>query len=89
MTIDPTCKVKDDLVNELIALNDKLNTLSPSLLRSREAQAEVQEKRESLYIELKLHRKRGHGGKPCPAARFLRKDQPIPRLEHPLGRERS
>ncbi len=62
-----TCKVKDDLVNQLIALNGKLNTLSPGLLHSEQARAEVQEKRETLYIEIKLHRKKGHEGKPCPA----------------------
>jgi hypothetical protein len=62
-----TCKVKDDLVNQLIALNGKLNTLSPGLLHNEQARAEVQEKRESLYIEIKLHRKKGHEGKPCPA----------------------
>jgi hypothetical protein len=32
MASEPTCKVKDDLVNQLIALNSKLNTLSPSEL---------------------------------------------------------
>jgi hypothetical protein len=64
--------VKDDLVNQLIALNSKLNTLSPSLLRSEQARAEVQERRESLYLEIKLHRKKGHDGKPCPAVQRLR-----------------
>jgi hypothetical protein len=65
------CKVKDGLVNQLIALNDKLNTLSPSLLHSEQARAEVQERRESLYVEIKRHRAKGHEGKPCPAARYL------------------
>jgi hypothetical protein len=76
MASEPSCKVKDDLVNQLIALNGKLNTLSPSLLRSEQARAEVQERRESLYLEIKLHRKKGHDGKPCPAVQHLRKDQP-------------
>ncbi len=31
--------------------------------------AEVQERRESLYAEIKYHRAKGHEGKPCPAAR--------------------
>jgi hypothetical protein len=73
MTSGKNCKVKDDLVNQLIALNGKLNTLSPGLLRGEQARAEVQEKRESLYVEIKLHRKKGHEGKPCPAVqRFVR-----------------
>lgn len=62
------CTVKDDLVNQLIALNNKLNTLSPALLQSQQARAEVQGRRESLYGEIKQHRSKGHGGKPCPAA---------------------
>ena len=55
-------------MNELIALNNKLNTLSPALLRSEQARAEVQERRENLYVEIKQHRAKGHEGKPCPAA---------------------
>ena len=73
MTSADNCKVKDDLVNQLIALNNKLNTLSTELLHSAQARAEVQERRENLYIELKRHRAKGHEGKPCPAAkRFWR-----------------
>jgi hypothetical protein len=68
MTSGNKCKVKDHLVNQLIALNDKLNTLSPALLRSEQARAEVQERRENLYDEIKRHRAKGHEGKPCPAA---------------------
>jgi hypothetical protein len=67
MASEPSCKLKDNLVNQLIALNGKLNTLRPGLLRSEQARAEVQERRESLYLEIKLHRKKGHRGKPCPA----------------------
>jgi hypothetical protein len=66
------CKVKDDLVNQLIALNSKLNTLSPDLLRSDQARAEVQEKREMLYAEIKRHRKTGHEGKHCPAVEHIK-----------------
>jgi hypothetical protein len=67
MTSGRKCRVKDNLVNQLIALNNKLNTLSPDLLHSEEARAEVQERREGLYIEIKRHRAKGHEGKPCPA----------------------
>jgi hypothetical protein len=63
------CKVKNDLVKQLIVLNDMLNTLSPSLLHSPEARAKVQERRVILYMEIKRHRAKGHEGKPCPAAR--------------------
>ena len=65
------CKLKDALVNQLIVLNDKLNTLSPALLHSEQARAEVQERRESLYVEIKQHRAKGHEGRPCPAAQRL------------------
>jgi hypothetical protein len=68
MTSGNNCKVKDSLVNQLIALNNKLNTLSPALLHSEQARAEVQERREILYVEIKRHRAKGHEGNPCPAA---------------------
>jgi hypothetical protein len=68
MTSENKCKVKDDLVNQLVTLNNKLNTLSPALLHSEQARAEVQERRESLYCEIKQHRAKGHEGRPCPAA---------------------
>jgi hypothetical protein len=61
------CKVKDGLVNRLIALNNKVNTLSPALLSSEQARAAVQERRQELYVELKRHRAKGHSGKSCPA----------------------
>ena len=67
MTSVNQCQVKDDLVNQLIALNDKLNTLSPALLHSEHAREEVQRQRENLYVEIKRHRAKGHQGKPCPA----------------------
>ena len=63
------CQVKDDLVNQLIALNNKLNMLSPDLIHGDEERAEVQQQRESLQAEIKHHRAKGHGGRPCPAAR--------------------
>jgi hypothetical protein len=71
MILGNKCTVKDDLVNQLIALNDKLNTLSPALLHSQQARAEVQERRESLQVEIKRHRAKGHEGKPCPAVQHL------------------
>lgn len=69
MTSENNCDVKDGLVNRLIALNNKLNTLSPALLHSERGRAEVQEQRQVLYAEIKVHRQKGHDGKPCPAAR--------------------
>ena len=71
MTSQIKCKVKDDLVNQLVDLNNKLNTLSPALLHGEQARAEVQERRESLYVEIKRHRAKGHEGKPCPAVQRL------------------
>ena len=64
-----SCQVKDDLVNQLIALNNKLNLLSPDLVQSEEERAEVEQQRGTLYADLKHHRSKGHDGKPCPAAR--------------------
>ena len=61
------CPVKDDLVRQLVALNNKLNTLSPDLVHGEQAREEIQQRRESLYIEIKRHRAKGHEGKPCPA----------------------
>jgi len=65
------CQVKDELVSRLTALNNKLNLLSPDLVHGDEERAEVQQRRESLYAEIKLHRAKGHEGKPCPAARQI------------------
>jgi hypothetical protein len=63
------CKVRDELVSQLTALNNKLNLLSPDLVHGDEEREEVQQQRESLYAEIKHHRSKGHEGKPCPAAR--------------------
>ena len=63
------CLVKDELVNQLLALNNKLNTLSPELIHGDDERAEVQQQREVLYTEIKRHRAKGHEGGPCPAAR--------------------
>jgi hypothetical protein len=67
MTSENQCQVKDDLVNQLMALNNKLNTLSPALLHSEQEREEVQQQRENLYLAIKRHRAKGHQGKPCPA----------------------
>lgn len=72
MTSRKKCKVKDDLVNQLIALNKKVDLLSPDLLHSEQARAEVQDRRKSLYVEIKRHRAKGHEGKPCPAVQHLK-----------------
>jgi hypothetical protein len=80
MTTGNKCKVKDDLVNQLVALNNKLNTLSPALLRSEQARAKVQEQRERLYVEIKRHRAKGHDGKPCPAIQRERTPYPAGRF---------
>ena len=63
------CQAKDELVSQLVALNNKLNLLSPDLVHGDEERAEVQQQRENLYAEIKHHRAKGHEGKPCPAAR--------------------
>ena len=71
MTSENKCKVKDDLVNQLIALNNKLNTLSSSYVHSQQVRAEIQERRETLHVDIKRHRVKGHEGKPCPADQRL------------------
>lgn len=71
MTPGKTRKVKDALVNRLITLNDKLNSLSPAFLHSQGDRAEVQLLRETLHVEIKRHKAKGHDGKPCPAVKHL------------------
>jgi hypothetical protein len=63
------CLVKDELVNQLIGLNNKLNLLSPYLVQGEEERLEVEQQRGLLYADIIRHRSRGHDGKPCPAAR--------------------
>jgi hypothetical protein len=60
------CRVQDDLVGQLDALNSKLNTLSPSWVHSEQEREEIQQRRETLQVELKQHRKKGHNGTRCP-----------------------
>src|SRR5258708_36695852 len=48
MTSGTHCQVKDDLVNQLIALNNKLNTLCPALLHNDQVQEKVQAHRVNL-----------------------------------------
>ena len=64
-----SCQVKDELVSQLVALNNKLNLLSSDLVHGDKERAEVQQQRESLYSEIKHHRAKGHAGKLCPAAK--------------------
>ena len=86
-TTGDKCKVKDRLVNELVALNNKLNTLSPALLRDERARAKVQEERERLYVEIKRHRAKGHDGKSCPAIQRERTPYHAGRRQHSSSRE--
>ena len=67
MTSRNKCKLKDELLNRLITLNNKLNMLSAAWLPSEQARAQVQEQRQALFAEIKFHRAKGHDGKPCPA----------------------
>jgi hypothetical protein len=62
-----TCKVNDALVAQMIVLNDELSALGPSSFRDDQVRAEIQQKRESLHAEIRVHRKKGHDGKTCPA----------------------
>jgi hypothetical protein len=67
MAAEKKCRVNNDLVNRLVTLNGKLNTLSPTVVHSSQGRAEVQAQREQLFVEIRQHKTRGHGGKPCPA----------------------
>jgi hypothetical protein len=62
-----TCRVEDDLVRELATLSDKLNTLNPNWVRSEEAREKIQQRRETLQVEIKRHRAKGHDGQRCPS----------------------
>src|SRR5260370_358953 len=53
--------------SEIIALRTLM--INQDLVHGDEERAEVQQRRESLYAEIKHHRAKGHDGKPCPAAR--------------------
>lgn len=61
------CRVQADLVNQLTSLNGKLNTLSPHWVRSQKERDEIHKQRETLQVELKQHRTKGHNGKRCPS----------------------
>lgn len=60
------CEVQDDLISELTALSNKLNTLSPNWVHDEQKRMKIQERRETLQVEIKQHRAKGHDGKPCP-----------------------
>ena len=62
-----TCRVEDNLVRELAVLSNKLNTLSPNWVRDELERELIQERRETLQVEIKRHRKKGHDGKGCPS----------------------
>lgn len=62
-----TCPIEDNLVRKLATLSDKLNTLSPRWVRSEEAREEIQQQRETLQVEIKQHRSKGHDGQRCPS----------------------
>src|SRR5438876_6211738 len=78
------CQVKDELVSRLIALNNKLNLLSPDLVHGDEERAEVQQQRENLYIEIKHHR-----AKDTKANRVQRQNRFGPVLSDWLGKRIS
>jgi hypothetical protein len=67
-----SCDIKDELVKHLMALNQKLNLLSPDFVQSEQERVAVEEQRGALYADIKRHRAKGHDGKPCPAARETR-----------------
>jgi len=53
------CQGKDELVRQLVALNNKLNLLSPDLVHGDEERADLRQRRESLYAQIKHHRAKG------------------------------
>lgn len=61
------CRVQDNLVREITALNNSLNTLSPTWIHDEQAREEIEERRQTLRVEIKQHRTKGHEGKKCPA----------------------
>jgi len=65
------CQVKDQLVSQLVALNNKLNLLSPDLVHGDAERAEVQQQRENLYSEIKTP----HGPRDTRANRARRQKQ--------------
>lgn len=66
MTSLKTCSVKDRLESQLIALNGKVDRLSPHWVADENARVEIQAQREILRTEITRHLKKGHEGKPCP-----------------------
>jgi hypothetical protein len=68
VSLDVDCKTYSDLVDAIVVLNNKLNRLSPSYVSGDRPLAEISALRDALLIEMRHHRKKGHDGKPCPAA---------------------
>jgi len=62
-----SCRVQAGLISEITALNSKLNALSPHWVRSEQERDEIQKHRETLQVELKRHRAKGHDGNRCPS----------------------
>jgi prefoldin subunit 5 len=62
------CKTHTELVDAIQSLNNKLNFLSPERVTGEAQLTKVTEQREALLIEIRQHRKKGHDGRPCPAA---------------------
>ena len=71
------CQVKDQLVSRLIALNNKLNLLSPDLVHGDEERAEVQLERENLYAEIKHHRAKGTRWQTVPGGKTVLGQSPL------------
>ena len=69
------CKAHAEMMDALVALNNKLNLLSPNRVSGREQVERVSERREELLVEIKHHRKKGHDGRPCPSAPRARRGE--------------
>jgi len=67
MKSENSCRVQADLISQLTVLNSKLNALSPHWVRSEQKREEIQQQRQTLQVELKQHRTKGHDGNRCPS----------------------
>jgi len=83
------CQVKDELVSRLTALNNKLNLLSPDLVHGDEERAEVQQRRENLYAEIKHHRAKGTRRQTVPCCKTGLGQWPLLGLASEISAERS
>ena len=55
-------------MDAIIGLNNKLNLLSPDRVSEHGQLVEIEERRQVLLVEMRNHRRKGHSGRPCPAA---------------------